>query len=1089
MSILTYEDEDLPEIDYYEILTLDEIIKDNPTFIAFSHEEIFNELYDFFKNTNKANMIADMFFKDNKKNVINYVFISDASKKSFDCMEDNIQAFTDDMKKLSKLQYKMAQNEKNKYFFALAYDSESDSLRLKPHMKTTIALTNDVSETKINIFYPIFADDITNIPVLAAYYRRPTSVQESSISSKITSYLDKPLSINYLESDAYSDLDKMLKIIKPKMKTILEHLNPDADEFLLDYNEIDSILKSFDTSLEDIDIEEFSMLKGHLMNIVDQLKPDKISYKKFKIKELSVKNDKIEFFNKMKNILQLLNFSDKVKEDYKLLVGTLQEEKMNINAPPLIYNNINDIIRAVVDRDMELEDIINNLSANRNVLIIDHAVNTLKNITDNDIESIRESLDFITERFKLLKDAIKNINELHFIEFYHELKEIKEGEDYSQYDGIPDVFKNDPNYEGMAITDDDTEFDEVDEAMMISRGNKDLEKYWLSIKYRDATGFTECLKIVLLVIDKIQQDSKLPLNYDRLCDELYKYFAGLPTKFVLLQLTGLEMSDDNIRDAIKLLPKIVMTTNLVSADIIKNLRECNRQYVENLCNMLLHAIAWWVLQVQDDIVHNVLFFDENQMLVTYIDKWSLIEGQPLVKENNKKGVLPYIAAIADDVIMEDPYFSASENGPQILKNAMQIIHEKYEEHIKSLREKAENMSKKQNKGAETYMRLLDTLTNKKKDRVLYDYIEALMNMPAYKFKKIHKYLHGCCLQKIGKEFVVDSDMIAGKRNDLISAKKIYAKRRETVKTRYPMYLPLPENIEEDSMLPEIVHLQDKKDSEETDAGLDKWLDSMHDKSPILPNDMITLFYSSTKEADVYTKHNLQCLLKTAGVKSSEFEGLFMRAKSHKNILLMLLNIFKKYPAETENEHKLFETAIDAVKEINTHMTAMSEVANEYNIQDIKRIKDYIVSKCLCLPFNPSTASNKILYPSIDVHASFANVVTKTVYDTVLKYLRTIYIPTAEENMNFINSIREQNKNKILSVMNNKTQEERNLMNTLKKIGLGEAYADDNENIQQQADVIQVPDDDQDGERDFQLHDQEEYDDDNLDFEEYGFIYS
>ena len=40
------EDEELPEVSYYEIITLDEMIKENPTFIAFSREEIFNELFD-----------------------------------------------------------------------------------------------------------------------------------------------------------------------------------------------------------------------------------------------------------------------------------------------------------------------------------------------------------------------------------------------------------------------------------------------------------------------------------------------------------------------------------------------------------------------------------------------------------------------------------------------------------------------------------------------------------------------------------------------------------------------------------------------------------------------------------------------------------------------------------------------------------------------------------------------------------------------------------------------------------------------------------------------------------------------------------
>jgi hypothetical protein len=40
---IIYLDEDIPEIDYFELVSIDEIIKNNPNFIAFSKEEIYNE--------------------------------------------------------------------------------------------------------------------------------------------------------------------------------------------------------------------------------------------------------------------------------------------------------------------------------------------------------------------------------------------------------------------------------------------------------------------------------------------------------------------------------------------------------------------------------------------------------------------------------------------------------------------------------------------------------------------------------------------------------------------------------------------------------------------------------------------------------------------------------------------------------------------------------------------------------------------------------------------------------------------------------------------------------------------------------------
>ena len=80
-------DEILDEIEYYEILSINDIIKDNPDFKAFSREEIYDELFNFFQNSNTASNLTDLFYK--KKNLTdNYVFITDAIKHQYD---DNIE--------------------------------------------------------------------------------------------------------------------------------------------------------------------------------------------------------------------------------------------------------------------------------------------------------------------------------------------------------------------------------------------------------------------------------------------------------------------------------------------------------------------------------------------------------------------------------------------------------------------------------------------------------------------------------------------------------------------------------------------------------------------------------------------------------------------------------------------------------------------------------------------------------------------------------------------------------------------------------------------------------------------------------------
>jgi hypothetical protein len=97
------------------------------------------------------------------------------------------------------------------------------------------------------------------------------------------------------------------------------------------------------------------------------------------------------------------------------------------------------------------------------------------------------------------------------------------------------------------------------------------------------------------------------------------------------------------------------------------------------------------------------------------------------------------------------------------------------------------------------------------------------------------------------------------------------------------------------------------------------------------------------------------------------------------------------------------------------------------------------------------------------------------------------MPTVEENISFINTIREQNKIKTLSVMNTKTPEERNLMMALKKIGL--QYQDDNDQDDEK-EQYNINDDyaNYDKDDEIVLKDQEEYGDDE-EIDDYGFIYS
>ena len=111
--------------------------------------------------------------------------------------------------------------------------------------------------------------------------------------------------------------------------------------------------KYYDIVVNEKQLQHSSMmvLKEYLDDIT-KLKTDKINYHKVNIKPANVVNHKIEFFNKIQGIKKLLEFSDKTKADYELLISKLQDQRFELNTPPMMYTKINDVVNGLLNNDL-----------------------------------------------------------------------------------------------------------------------------------------------------------------------------------------------------------------------------------------------------------------------------------------------------------------------------------------------------------------------------------------------------------------------------------------------------------------------------------------------------------------------------------------------------------------------------------------------------------------------------------------------------------------------------------------------------------------------------------------------------------------
>ena len=110
-----------------------------------------------------------------------------------------------------------------------------------------------------------------------------------------------------------------------------------------------------------------------------------------------------------------------------------------------------------------------------------------------------------------------------------------------------------------------------------------------------------------------------------------------------------------------------------------------------------------------------------------------------------------------------------------------------------------------------------------------------------------------------------------------------------------------------------------------------------------------------------------------------------------------------------------------------------------------------------------------------------------------KYILNIFnistFPTMEENIDFLNKKREENKQKKLSILNNKTVDDNQLITNLKKAGIKNNLMDnDDEELNEKFDINEMYNSNEKNDKPLSAIDEDNDDEDML-YEDMGFIYS
>ncbi len=1084
------ENEELDEIDYYEIVSLEEITKYNPTFVVFSNDEIYNNLLEFFKSDKVKGQTFLRLFNEiierqkNKIQTNNFIIIADAKRGNFTekvLSEDEeieqqeeikstfmISEFVNKIKNSNKDQVKLGFKNKNKIWFPLVYDDESAKIKYRPTSTSIIELGE-------NDNYVIFKDDERDIPIMGLYFHEPKAQDNDNLNEKIVSYLNTYQEKGEVKlSSEYKSFDELIGNYKTKLP--LDKI--DEDEY--NYLNLSNLLKKFNYDLDYISIKDFELIKNHLKSLASKEKTENIKYSTVKNKPIKLDNNRILYFSILKKTFSLIDITLKSAKKIQKDLDELKDQKVFIEPLP-IHNDLS-ILISNINND-NYSDIINNLRDIRKNLSINNCSNILENCLNINIEEVKRHFEKLENKFKLIMDAYKDLYEIRF-SFEKEEKDIKLANDMTEYEGLlPNKIDYETKKEKDIYEDDDDDYyvtyDEIDKT-------HDFDKYYNNYYYKTEEGFNDALKIVLPFIAEIQDKCHLPIKMDLICQHLFNRHRGIQQKYMIIKEKYNDKYDNNYCKELALQS---IENVMMSDDIDDKLKEANMDYMKIINEMIYDVICKWSLEVQRELLEETLINPKELYYVNCINLWNDY-GAPY-NMDAKDGILHYIVCVFKDVYKE--VFS-DENGfnylpleSNIIAKIITRINENYKDDLGKLVKEGEIKKTKENKGYEAQKKLAKFLEQKNydKDKFFETFIQSLLYFPSVKYKKIHKYLLGCCLEKIDNDFSNDK-FFKTDRKDLLKAKSKFSSDRVLNKKRnLRFYLVKQESLEKKKDFIGIKYESLKYPIYE--ISLEQWFNEL-DETTILNKSNINDIRK--KLTDTYKFHKNILLPLFIKSKSKESYDDVNEFKNYRQILIGI--------STTLYSH-LKEKAITLINKINNTiqiLDKLSSIINDDNEIDIATIRTIIVIRAMCLPSFPDNKQppNLKSHVSIDIKKELYNNIFADIKEKILKIINNARMPTKEERDAYINNMREANKNELLSKYKNKTIDEKNDIKKLKKIGLAK---DDKKKSDSDDDNVEINeemnDDDKDRQAEYEhrIDREEGYDDieDSLDINNFGFIYA
>jgi hypothetical protein len=1027
MDTFIYDDEILPELEIEELMTLEDMLQHQPSFVAFTKDEIHILMQHLLGSSAKADTFSKMHSKlldptapeDDK--MASHVVVGVGAKRVHVGDDGDLAFFEDLARAKDAPNYTLQQMGVHRVMLPFEQSPDTPNGIDLEQQRMAIRL-EDGSQSVLLPEDPIIVKASS-----AQWQVKPVSVADYSGETDMGLSLRRSTPVVAWEPSAPNDLTTWVsKFVRPTFASIMEEI---PDSYTL--HDIHRVLSRFGYDLNALTKEEMSLLHQRLMSIPY---PDDIT------EEDSIPTEKLTILKPDGAALDFIESLTQVAARMPSLVNDAEKQRIEdmyaafLQSAPPMPSDISlldpyDIVKRLQDGSLQLDDVVTHLQQwyqRWNMDVIARYVEKYRETSGNNVNS--EYGDAMRKRMGVMQGS--QSRQGGFVSIYRDLSEVKEGTNTAMYDGI---MRNVYHHDGGVIIDEfeivpDTGVQNVDDDDVIM---PDEFAYDVPLPTECCNGLSdgahEVLGCAWTRLHRTQQASGLPGNLPFYL-EAVKARVAYPSRlskvrglFPVLSsdvISAFLVSDLNL--ALSRISDMSMDSGL-QQELLAEFPRIHREWEEACWTAFVAMLVMWSLDLLGRAIDGSLEFSTSTAMIQHIGLWSPF-GPPV--ENTRTGIIPYLTAVVSSLY---PSMAADT-----LQQAMlEVCASMHSDRIQQLRDAWEEADKVQTRDRAAHAKTslvnaIAAIKAKQRVNIVPAYIQAMLYLPTMlparkNAAKVQRWVQGCCATKLDESFEADKDW-KDQWKDMYMIKQGLSRKRWSQDPRAPLRSFMsttekgdaPTKAEGTSILHRPVVKDDDAPTHQTQVTTmlmqQEWVPRTH-MDMLLRKPMETNEWAKVVLGKVFGRTKLPVVLQTLGVLNS-----------NSNLMMSYIN----------RVATILPVSMGAT--MRSWLAPMKDLVRTLgNGNDVKYVLTYCFTWVSVLPSSMSQSTDIINPSGLTVQET--GTIHEAIYKICVEFTKSGAALTNAEIQHYITKKREQQKQVSLAKMDVLSAQDRKILQDSKKLKL------------------------------------------------------